>query len=882
MGIFFQRKRGFTLILGVLCMILADAAHVHATQVTVLPNGLTVLVHEDRRFPLVSVRLFVRAGSAHELPEQAGISHMLEHMVFKGTKTRAPGEAAAQIEGVGGELNAATGFDATMYIMDVPDEHWVLALEVLQDMIFQAAIDPGELESERQVVLSELDQGRDQPQRRLFQAVQGMVWAGTPYERPIIGFPETVQNISREDILAYIQNRYQPGGMLLVVCGNVRQEDVLVQAERLFGGLANQGVRWAFSPSPSPSADRAPQLNIERGPWRKAHFALALPIPGLGSIQSVGLDVLAQMLGGDRTSLLYRTFKHEQGIVDAVSASATSLEQAGMLYIQAQLDPENVPRLWEGLIALLAGLNVDSFAPEALERAKLNLENSLFQAKETLGGLASKLGYFQFHEHSVAAEQRYLYLVRHMDRAQLAALIAEYVRPEGLSAAVFTPQPEDLDAREMLARLSEGWPWMEEGRQRPGGVEGMGAPESGQREIIPLAPGRTLVLLPDASLPYTALYLAWAGGDMLLAPEEQGLAELTARVWTKGTKSMDAVALQDFLADRAARVGAGAGLEQFFISAHYPSRFSKDMLPFFLELIREPAWAPEELDRAKKEQVAAIVRSEDHPVGLAFRRIFPFLFPGHPYGYRRAGEPDAVSAYTGEQAAAFRERQVGKPWVLGVSGDFDRDEMIALARGIADVEATMPPPSSPPTWGDEREEILRLADRNQAHILAVFPAPGLTHEDTAGLKVLREILAGQSGMLFQDLRDAQGLAYSVSAFLWQDTLAGFLALYIATAPERADEALAGFEAALSRLGETPVSEAELVRAVNLLRGDYHRGRQPLMARAHEVAEALVRGLDPDHELHVLEQAGSLAPEDLSALVERYLQWDKAYFLKVLP
>jgi zinc protease len=863
-------------------MILADAAHVHATQVTVLPNGLTVLVHEDRRFPLVAIRLFVRAGSAHELPEQAGISHMLEHMVFKGTSARAPGEVAAQIEGIGGELNAATGFDSTMYIMDVPDSHWVLALEVLQDMIFQAAIDPGELESERQVVLSELDQGQDQPHRRLFQAIQKMIWAGTPYERPIIGLPETIQNISREDILAYIQRRYQPGNMLLVVCGNVHQEEVLAQAQRLFGNLSNQGVARIFSLPALPLVDQAPQLSIERGPWRKAQFALALPIPGLGSIQGVGLDVLAQMLGGDRTSLLYRTFKHEQGIVDAISASATSLEQAGMLYIQAQLDPENIPRLWEGLIALLANLSVDSFAPEALERAKLNLENNLFQAKETLGGLASKLGYFQFHENSVTAEQRYLYQVRHMDRAQLAALIAEYVRSEGLTAAVFTPQPDELDTEEMLARLSENWPWTEEGQKQLNGAKVLGAPDFSQREILSIAPGRTLVLLPDASLPYTALHLAWTGGDMLLAPEEQGLAELTARVWTKGSKSMDAVGIQDFLADRAAQVSAGAGLEQFFMSAYYPSRFSKDMLPFFLELVREPAWAPEELDRAKKDQTAAIVRSEDHPVGLAFRRIFPFLFPGHPYGYQRAGEPETMGAFTREQVAAFRERQIGKPWVLAVSGDFDREEIIALAQSIVEIEVQVPTQSSPPLWGGDRKKILNLADRNQAHVFAMFPIPGLAHEDSAGLKVLREILAGQSGLLFQDLRDDQGLAYTVSAFLRQDSLAGFLALYIATAPELVDEALAGFKAALARLSKAPVSEAELARAVNLLRGDYHRGRQPLMARAHEVSEALVRGLDPDHELRMLEQAEKLTPESLSTLAEAYLHWDKAYFMKVLP
>lgn len=866
----------FTLILGVLCMALADSIPAHATQTTVLPNGLTVLVHEDQRFPLVSIRLFVRAGSAHELPEQAGISHMLEHMVFKGTATRAPGEAAAQIEGIGGELNAGTGFDSTMYIMDVPDEHWVLALEVLQNMIFEAAVDPGELESERQVILAELDQGRDQPQRRLFQAIQEKIWTSTPYERPIIGFPETVRNISRENILDYIQSRYQPGTMLLVVCGNISQADVLAQAQRLFGHLSNQDSFQA--PAAVRLTGQSPQLSVEQGPWRKAHFAMALPIPGLGSSQSAGLEVLAQMLGGDKTSLLYRTFKHEQGIVDSIFASATSLEQAGMLYIQAQLDPENVPRLWEGLVALLANVNMDSFAPAALERAKLNMEDSLFQAKEALSGLASKLGYFQFHEQSVEAEQRYLYLVRHMDAAQINVLIAEHIRPDGLAAAVFTPQPEALDAAGMLLRVKEHWPWTDAGP--PG--QSSEAPGAAGREIIRLAPGRTLVLLPDSSLPYTALNISWAGGDLLLAPEEQGLAELTARAWIKGTKGRDAVQIQDFLADRAARVVAGAGLEQFSLGAHYPSRFSGEILPFILELIQEPSWAPEELARAKKEQTASIVRSEDHPVGLAFRRIFPLLFPDHPYGYQRAGNPDTVNAFTREQAAMFWERQQGKPWVLSVSGDFHRQEIIHLAKSVAKAEPQPLVLPSAPAWGRDREAILNLADRNQAHVFAVFPVSGLTHADTPGLKVLREVLAGQSGMLFQDLRDNQGLAYSVSAFLWQDSLAGFLAFYIATSPDKVDEAMAGFHKAVRRLIESPLSDTELDRAKNLLWGDYHRGRQPLMARAHEVSEALSRGLDADYQLHILEQTRQVTLEDLSGLAKTYLQWDQAYFLKVTP
>ncbi len=871
--------RTITIILGVFCMILAENIFAHATQITVLPNGLTVLVHEDERFPLASIRLFVRAGSAHEHPDQAGISHMLEHMVFKGTATMAPGEIAARIEGVGGELNAATGFDATMYIMDVPDEHWVLALEVLQEMIFQAAIDPGELESERQVILAELDQGQDQPQRRLFEAIQKNLWADTPYGRPIIGFRETVQSISREDILTYVQNRYQPQNMLLVVCGNVRHAEVTAQARRLFGDLANQGLFSASAPLDGSFPAAGPRLIVEQGPWRKAHFAMALPIPGLGSVQGVGLDVLAQMLGGDRTSLLYRTFKHEQGVVDAISTSATTLERAGMLYIQAQLDPENISRLWSGLTALLAGLSAASFAPEALERAKLNLEDSLFQAKETLGGLASKLGYFQFHEQSLAAEQRYLYLIRHMDALQLDALITEHVRPEGMVTALFTPTPEALNQAEMLEALARQWPLAAMAPIDPDHDQG----RQHEAEIIHLTPERTLVLLPDPALPYTAVHLTWSGGDLLLSPEEQGLSELTARVWTKGTLAKDSVQIQDYLADRAARLAAGAGLEKFTLSAHFPARFEQDMLSLLLEMVQEPAWAPEELERAQKEQVAAIVRSEDHPVGLAFRHVFPFLYPHHPYGYQRSGRPETVQGYSRDQVAAFWQRQKNRPWVLAVSGDFNRQNVIATATAMSDALPTDPAVAVlAPAWGEDRELALRLADRNQAHMFMIFPVPGFLDEDAAGLKVLREVLAGQSGLLFQDLRDAQGLAYTVSAFLWQEDLTGFLAFYIATAPDLVDAAQAGFQAAVDKLSHSPLPPEALDRAKNLLWGDYHRDRQPLMARAHEAADAMSRGLDLDHELQELDKAREVTPQDLTRLVQRYLRPDQSYLLQVLP
>lgn len=846
------------------------------TQVSVLSNGLTLLVHEDDRFPLVALRLYVRAGSAHELPEQAGISHMLEHMVFKGTPRRPQGQVAVEIESVGGELNAATGFDATTYIMDLPVEHWALGLDVLQDMIFNATIAPDDLESERQVILSEMEQGDDDPHRRIFKSIQKDIWADTPYARPIIGFPETVRNISRPDILSYIQSRYQPANMMLVLCGNIRLNDVQDKVKALFGDLVNQGDVRPFARR---SSSALPQslVRIEQGPWQKAYLTLALPIPGLRDIHSVGLDVLAQMLGGDRTSLLYRTFKYEQGIVDRISASSTTLDQVGMFVIQAQLDPHNIPRLWLGLMELLSGLDVAALKPESLNRAKLNMEDSLFQSKETLSGLASKLGHFQFHEYTFEAEQTYLHLIRSMDAHHLQSLIRTYIRPENLVGLIFTPNPEELDSAALHQALKDKWPVQSSRKAHLPSASGRT-----EQEVIHLAPGRSLVLLPDPSLPYTALTMSWNGGDLLLTPGEQGLSELTARVWTKGTRSKNAVQLQDFLADRAARMGAGAGLEQFHLNVHFPTRFSSEMLPFLLELIQDPAWLPEELARGRQEQCAAIVRTEDSPIGLAFRQTFPFLFPNHPYGYQRSGMVETVAAFEREQVVSFWNRQKDRPWVLAVSGDFDRDAILDMAGALAQTELMAAPVPHSPTWGLERERMIHLKDRNQTHTLVVFPTPGLGHAHTPGLNVLREVLAGQSGILFRELRDTLGLAYSVTAFLWQDALAGFLAFYIGTSPDKEDAALQGFQDVVRHLFTNAQPESELERAKNLLWGDYQRQRQRLIARSHEAAEDLSRGFQIDHSLQLIEQARGLTTRDLSALVQEYLQWNKAYLLKVHP
>ena len=307
----------------------AAASSVSANEVlTRLPNGLTVYILKDTRFPLVCTRLYVRTGSANEEPRHAGISHVLEHMVFKGTEHRPKGQVAREVEALGGYLNAATSFDKTWYLTDMPAAHWRTGMDVVKDMAFQARLDPKELEAEKNVVISELQRGEDSPMRKLYENLQVAGLKNTPYGRPIIGYVDTIKAITAQDLRDYVKRWYQPQNMMLLVAGDIEPDAVLAYAQKIFGGLKNGGDLPVPQPLDLSGAAGGPRVEVSRGPWNKVYLGISLPAPGLRDLRAVDLDVLSYLLGGDGTSTFYRKYKYEKQLVDGISVDNMSLARA--------------------------------------------------------------------------------------------------------------------------------------------------------------------------------------------------------------------------------------------------------------------------------------------------------------------------------------------------------------------------------------------------------------------------------------------------------------------------------------------------------------------------------------------------------------------------
>ncbi len=847
-----------------------------------LSNGFTVAVKKDDRFPLVSLRLYVHAGSAYEDPKEAGISHLLEHMVFKGTEKRPKGAIAAEVERSGGYLNAATSFDHTVYQTDMTKDHWKLGMDVLKDMAFHPSLDPKELESEKEVVIAELKRGEDSPSTRLFNLAQKDALQGTPYARPIIGYENIIRAITRDDILAYISRLYQPQSMLLLVCGNVDVDEAVAEAQKLFGPLENtRPVSPPHEIRPAPHAGFT--VSEEYGPWKKVFLSISLPAPSFKDMRSPQFDVLAQVLGGDATSRFYRTYKYDKRLVDDISVSNYSFERLGLFTIQVTLDPDKLVPFWEAFSRDLAGLSSSTFSNEELERARLNIEDDLFRSKETLAGYASKLGYFQFFGNGERDEKNYLQTVKDTGQRVLLQHISETFSPSTLTMAALLPagmappKGETSFAAWAQKTLTAQWKVPAVGSSHAAAP----AADTGKEETLDLGKGRTLVLLPDNTLPYASATLAFTGGDSLLSKKKQGLGAFTASLLTKGTKKMNATAMEEFLSDRAASLTASSGRLSFALNLSSPDRFTGDMFGMLRDVLFSPAFMDEEAARVRENQVAAITMREDQPTGLAFRRLFPFLFKDHPYGFLQLGEADKVQSFTAKDARDFWKRQVKQPWTLAVCGAFNREAVIAAAKNLP-VPSAETKESTAPEWNDTRDLTLHLPNRNQAHLFMVFPAVGVGDPDEAGLELLQNILQGQSGLLFHDLRDVHGLGYTVTAIPWKTEKAGAIIFYIGTDPDKVEQAKAGFLRVIDALHSTPLEAKELERGKNQMTGDYFRDHQSLGARCSEAAALSVLHRPLDFSRKLVEQAQKVDAAELQELSKKYLVPENAYIMKVLP
>lgn len=820
-------------------LIMAGAA-LAAPQRHRLPSGLTVITDENHEAPVVSFQVWVRAGSAFEKPAQAGITHLIEHMIFKGTPKDPKGLMAARIEGLGGMVNAYTTFDHTTYHVTAASRYGAKALELLADAVVNAQFDPKQLKSEKEVVIEEIRMGEDDPDRRLSKAVLREAFGPDyPYGRPVIGSKESVRGITRQDILDYRAKWYVAPNMVVVAVGDFKTAELLPRIQKAFAGLPQRPApKFTLPPVKVPAG---PRLLIMREKVRQAQVVLSWRIPGLPSDTVYAMDMAAAVAGGGEASRLYADLKEKQGLVDDVDASAFTPHGVGLFEVSAQMSPKMVEKSWRPL--LKNALSLISRPPRAdeLSRARVNLTAGFIRGRQTMEGQARMLGYFEMLRGGFEKLDEYVQRFKHTGAAQVAGTCRDYLTPEGLSVVIQIPKGAPVPDKKQLAAAVAAL---------AGKLKAQVPPEQQTvRSVLPC--GLTLLVKPAHNLPLVSMVLTAPGGQIDENGRDAGLYSLWARALTRGCEGHSYEDLVDELESMAGELSAFSGKSALGLSGSFLSQDWRRGLELLAQTWQKPTFAPEQVKKAREDQLAALRDQQNSPVSRAFLAFRGIVYGKHPFARNPLGSPETVMKLGPKDLRRAHQRVRGPGGVvLAVVGDVSpaqvKSMVMQLWKGSKGKVAALPKlPIKGPRAGVEK--VLKDKGARQTQIVMGYVAPGALDPRRFSAEVLQAVLGGFGGPLFSDLRDRRSLAYSVQPFYFNAPQGGVFGVYMGTGAGKEPQALAGLRRHLKDAVEKPPTPEDMARAKAYLLGAEAIGMQTYSAQASTMAAYELLGLGYDFQ-----------------------------------
>ncbi|NLJ81054.1 MAG: insulinase family protein [Firmicutes bacterium] len=389
---------------------IASAAPVdpHSTlmplQMQVFSNGMRVIVKEIPSYPIATVNVWVNAGSVHDPDGLSGLAHFFEHLIFQGTPQRPKGQISSEVESLGGYLNAMTSYDYTTYFIVVPSEHAAQAMEIQADALLNPLFDQQEIDRERSVIHEEIRLRDSSPQTYLVDRALEGLFEDTIYSNPVIGTIEDLDKINREQMVKFHNEYYVPNNMVLVVTGNVDAGCIFEQAKELYGGM-DPGVIPAGEHIVLPQLEQSVTSSSERE-VEQSYIFLGYPAPGLNTHDAAALTMAGILLGGGRSSYLYRELVEKEHIVNSVSASYSGFSEIGLFGIYAALDPDNTELFLNAARKEVERLQTEPVTPEELARVRAMARSSLAFSMESSSDLALFLGQMEIYGGVMGAVNR--------------------------------------------------------------------------------------------------------------------------------------------------------------------------------------------------------------------------------------------------------------------------------------------------------------------------------------------------------------------------------------------------------------------------------------------------------------------------------------------
>lgn len=836
-----------------------------------LSNGMTVLLERNDSSPVVAVNVWVKTGSACEVEGEYGLAHVHEHMLFKGTERRQVGEIAGMVEAGGGDINAFTSFDQTVYYIVSARRFLPMALDVLSDVMENSTFDPAELEKELEVVQEEIRRGEDSPSRVISQKLFSTAYSVHPYGRPIIGTKQSVASFTRDGILNFYRKWYSPDNMILVVVGDFDPEGIKDAVARTFGKIKKRETPECELP-PEPEQKRTRTFVIGRD-VNTGYFSFAFHTPSASHADTPVLDVISGVLGTGESSRLYRKLKEQNATVNDIYAYAYSLKENGLFFVGGVLDPGKVQKASREIVAEIELIKNEPVGAEELARAKTNIERDFIRAKETMQGQARKLGYFELETGDYGYERLYLERVRNVTPEDILRVARRYLVQKNLTAGALLPEDKTKGVEQGFRKALVF----------PGGAKKKERKKvsSTQAEFKKheLSNGIRVLLKRNPAVPLFSVHAVFLGGLRYEDENTNGISNFMSGMFTRGTSSRSTEDIATQIEGLGGTVDGFSGKNSVGVTLSALSENFEGAMDILSDVILNPSFSDEEMERERREILAALERQEDNLTGKTVRNFLKTLFLRHPYRFNVLGTEENVDRFVSSDVRKFYKKVIRpENMVISVAGDIDAEKTLGTLEKLfgsmkgGGFEKTRPSRESALSAARETVEFER--DKAQTHIIAGFHAPGFKSRDRYAFEVLNSVLSGQGGRLFIELRDKKSLAYAVTSFYVPGMEGGYFGVYIGTAPQKEKEALESITEQL-QLALDGVGEQELERAKNYIVGSFEIGLQRNSAQASTVGFDELYGIGTYEYRKFPEKILAVTADDVARVARKYINPEAA-------
>ncbi|MDY7031569.1 MAG: pitrilysin family protein [Thermodesulfobacteriota bacterium] len=837
-----------------------------------LKNGMTVILKENHSAPVVALQVWVKVGSADETDDEAGMCHLIEHMLFKGTERRKAGKIAYEVESSGGEINAYTSFDQTVYHIVIASRFLDLGLDILSDAIRNPSFDLTELEREKEVILEEIKRGEDNPMVRLSQSLFSTSYRSHAYRRPIIGFEDTVKGFTRENLLDFHSKWYMPGNIVLVAVGDIDPNTTCSRIKGIFQDFhSEESAKGSRVQELSQEGIRSEVLfdNIMEG-----YMNVAFHVPGINHKDLYALDVLSFILGHGESSRLFRKVKDEKGLVHYISTYYFIPKEPGLFVINGTMDTIHSKEALAAILGEIYRLRYEEVTEDELEKAKLNIESEFIYASETVEGQARQLGSFEVIAENIAFAKHYTERISRVRSQDVMRVARRYLTNKNLTAVFLLPvECEDHIDQETIQEIAN-----KESAALRRHYSNLRTMKEGKVQKRILKNGMTCLIREDHTSPIVAMRAAFLGGLRFEKKRVNGVNNFIAEMITKGTKNLDALEIAHKIESMAGSIHGFSGRNSFGLQSEILSRFFDRGLQLLADITINPTFDPVELEKKRTDILAALKQQEDNLVYHTFNAFAKTLYEKHPYGMNILGDTESILNMTRNDLKNYYKLYANpKNLVLSIVGDIRTEDIFEqveeLFKDFTENDFKIPRiPKESPSQTVKNVEIHK--EKKQAHVILGFLTTTIYDSDRYPLEVLNTVLSGQAGRLFVELRDKAGLAYSVTSFFQEGIDPGFMGVYIGTSPEKLDFALDSIKREFVRIKQERIASEELERAKRFMIGCFEVGLQTNSAKAATMALGERYGLGHSHYMEYPKRISEVIADDVLRVAEKYIDLDR--------